>query len=167
MKKVIILAGPGGVGKTTIAKLIEKECNYVFLDGDNQDTEFFPDGGQWLPENSEQLRKAHNKILDSTKALTDSKKKVVVDYIVFGHYLEFFHAFSKVYGDDLQIVVLFPTQVETIIRDRERECWTAGKERIAEVYSEYENIKDDLGKDVFIDTSGQTPEGTLEFIKNT
>lgn len=164
MKNIVILTGPGGAGKSTIAELIAKKCDYVYIDGDREDTEFFPDGGQWLPENSESLKKAHDKILNNTRTLVDNGKKVVVDYIIFGHYLEFFQKFQKEFGDDLQFIVLFPSQEETVIRDRERECWTTGKERIASVYSEFEKIKNIIGQDKFLDTSGQTPEETLNII---
>jgi len=59
------------------------------LDGDREDTEFFPDGNQWLPENSHLLGKAHEKILRKTRELVDKGKSVVIDYIIFGRYLEF------------------------------------------------------------------------------
>ncbi len=161
MKKVILLTGPGGVGKSTLAELIEKECKYVLLDGDSEDTEFFPKGGQWLPENSDLLRKAHDKILIKAKALYNKGNKVVIDYIIFGHYLEFFKKFQKEFGSDLQIAVLFPKQSETIIRDKERECWTTGEDRIKAVYCEFDKIRDKIGGDRYIDTSGQTAEETF------
>lgn len=162
MKKVIILTGPGGVGKTTIAERIEKECGYFLLDGDHEDSEFFPEGGQWLPENSDKLKKAHDKILDKTKELIRGGKRVVVDYIVFGRYEEFFDAFRKEFGDDMQIFVLFPKQEETIARDRDRTCWTTGEDRIKAVYREFEELRDIIGRENYIDTSGQSPEESFE-----
>ena len=162
MKKVIIITGPGGSGKTTIARLLNKECGYVLLDGDKEDTEFFPNSGQWLPKNSDKLEKAQDKILDITKGLVKDKKIVVVDYIVFGHYAEFFDKFRKAFRDDLQIAVLFPEQSEIVVRNKERKCWTTGVDRIKSVYYEFEKLKDKIGEECYFNTSGQTPAETFD-----
>ncbi len=162
MKKVILLAGAGGAGKSTIAELISQKHNYVLIDGDHEDSEFFPDGDQWLPENSKKLARAHDKILSKAQAIVSQGKKVVVDYIVFGRYLEYFEKFRKSFGDDLQICVLFPSEAETVKRDKDRECWTTGADRISVVRCELEMIKDRVGAENFIDTSGQSPEETVK-----
>ncbi len=161
-KKVLILSGPGGSGKTAIAELLVKNCNFVLLDGDNEDTEFFPDGKQWLPENSEKLHEAHEKILKKTKEIFKKGRSVVVDYIIFGHYLEFFEKFKNEFGSSLEIKILFPSKHECIDRDIKRECWTTGVERINKVYKEFEDIKDKLDAENFIDTTEQTTEETFE-----
>lgn len=162
MPTVLILTGPGGAGKTTIAKLIAERCGYEYIDGDREDTEFFPDGDQWLPENTDKLQRAHEKILQKTKSLVDQGKNVVVDYIIFGRYSEFLEMFRKQFGDDLQIKVLFAAHDELVNRDKEREVWTTGAERIKAVSGELMAIKDKIGADNFIDTTGQTPEETFE-----
>tara|TARA_Y100000310_G_C20616440_1_gene780896 strand:+ start:875 stop:1408 length:534 start_codon:yes stop_codon:yes gene_type:complete len=165
--KVLILTGPGGSGKSTIAELLVKKCNFVLLDGDHTDTEFFPKGGQWMPGNSEKLCLAHNKILKMTKNLFNKGENIVIDYIIFGHYLEFFEKFSKEFGKNLVIRVLFPSQKELITRDKDRECWTTGIERIKAVRKEFQAIRSKIGKDKFIDTSNQTPEETFnKYFKN-
>ena len=84
--RVVLLAGAGGTGKSTIAELISRQHGYELLDGDYEDSEFFPYGRQWLPENLNLLKKAHQKILLKTKRLVSSGKSVVVDYIIFGDY---------------------------------------------------------------------------------
>jgi len=161
-KKILILSGPGGSGKTAIAELLVKRCKFVLLDGDNEDTEFFPNGEQWLPKNLKQLALAHDKILKKTKELFEKGNSVVVDYIIFGQYLDFFNKFRREFGDNLEIKILFPSEEELIKRDKNRECWTTGSERIATVYKEFEKIKDVLGKDCYIDTTNETPEITFE-----
>jgi adenylate kinase family enzyme len=162
MKKVIILTGPGGSGKTTIAELIVKKRGYILIDGDNEDSKFFPNGDQWLPENTEKLKQAHNKILQKTEQLVKDGNNVVVDYIIFGRYTEFLDKFKKSFGNDLDIKVLLPAQDEIIKRDRERENWTTGIERITAVSTELESIKEYIGADNFIDTSKESPEKTFE-----
>lgn len=162
MPKVLILTGPGGGGKTTIAKLIAERRGFEYLDGDKVDSEFFPDGDEWLPENSEKLRQAHEKILERTKDLIEEGKSVVVDYIIFGRYVGFLDMFKKAFGSDVQVQVLFPSQQELIKRDKEREIWTTGAERIEAVSKEFLAIKDIIGTENFLDTTGQTPEETFE-----
>ncbi len=160
--KVLILTGPGGSGKTTLAHLLVKESNFVLVDGDREDTEFFPDGGQWLSKNSKKLRLAHDKILKQTKKSFNNGKNVVVDYIIFGHYLEFFNKFSNEFGDRLVIRVLFPSEQQLVQRDKERECWTTGIKRINAVRAEFRSIKSKIGAQNFLDTSNQSPQETFD-----
>jgi adenylate kinase family enzyme len=166
MTKVLLLTGPGGAGKSTIAELIADRGDFVYLDGDHEDTEFFPDGNQWLPENEELLAKAHEKILRKTKELVAQGKNVVIDYIIFGRYREFIESFRKEFGSDLLVKVLFPSKDKIIQRDRdrERECWRTGVERINAVYAEYESLKDVIGEENFLDTSRRSVEETIKLI---
>ncbi|MFA4941289.1 MAG: AAA family ATPase [Patescibacteria group bacterium] len=163
MRKVLILTGPGGAGKTTIADLLVKRRGFNKVDGDYLDSEFFPEGRHWVPENFKKLKQAHDKIFAETKKIfNQGENNVVIDYIIFGHYLEFFKKFKKEFGDNLEIKVLFPTKEETIKRDKERECWTAGIERISAVRAEFEAIRSAVGSDNFFNTTGQTPDETFE-----
>ncbi|MCX6779457.1 MAG: AAA family ATPase [Candidatus Magasanikbacteria bacterium] len=162
-KKVLILTGPGGSGKTTIADLLVERCGFTKIDGDRLDTEFFPNGGQWFPENLDKLKLAHKKIFDETKKeFINSGKNTVLDYIIFGDYSVFLEMFKREFGNNLEIKVLFPTQEETVKRDKERECWTAGVERISEVRAEFEKVRGLIDNDSFIDTTNQTPVETVK-----
>lgn len=164
MPKIILLTGPGGAGKTTIAELLAKQSGFVYLDGDNEDTEFFPNGNQWLPENKALLRKAHEKILRKTKELVEQGKNVVIDYIIFGGYMEFIKSFRDAFGDSFAVKVLLSSKEELVKRDANRECWTTGKERIDAVYAEFEGIRDEIGSESYLDTTGQNVEETAEII---
>jgi len=161
-KKVLILSGPGGSGKTTLTELLVERLGFLKIDGDDLDTEFFPSGGQWFPENLLKLKQAHQKILLEVKRIfNNGENNVVLDYIIFGDYHSFFEMFRKEFASALEIRVLFPVQEELVKRDKDRECWTTGIDRIAIVYSEFEGIREEIGKNCFIDTTGQTPEETF------
>jgi len=164
MPKVLLITGPGGSGKTTVSEMLSQRSGFEYLDGDNVDTEFFPDGDQWLPENAEKLKMAHKKILMKTRELVDQGKSAVVDYIIFGRYPEFVESFKKEFGGDFQIKVLFPSRDELVKRDRNRECWTTGIDRIDAVHKEFDSLKDEIGNEHFLDTTGQIPEETVEAI---
>ena len=159
--KVILLAGAGGSGKSTIAELISRQHGYELLDGDHEDSEFFPYGGQWLPQNLKSLQKAHRKILSKTKLLVSSGKSVVVDYVIFGDYSSYFKIFEDTFRDDLKIVILYPSNSENIKRDFARSNWTTGPVRIAAVRLELYKIRNKIGVEKFLDTSNESPEETI------
>lgn len=161
MQRVLLLTGPGGAGKTTVARLLAERAGYTWLDGDDIDTEFFPDGGHWYPEHSEKLALAHDKIIGKARELFEAGRSVVIDYVIFGRYAEFIGKLKREFGDALEIKVLFPSKEETVRRDLDRECWTAGEKRIAEVMAEFEELRGFIGTENYIDTTGQTPEETL------
>jgi len=164
MTKILLLTGPGGSGKSTVGELLAKRSGFVYLDGDNEDTEFFPDGKQWLPENVSQLQKAHEKILKKTMELVGQGNNVVIDYIIFGRYIKFIQSFRDAFDGDFVVKVLFPSKEELIKRDADRECWTTGKERIDAVYEEFEAIRHEIGAENYLETSGQSVEETVNMI---
>ena len=57
--RVILLAGAGGAGKSTIAELISRQHGYELLDGDYEDSEYFPYGRQWFPQNLNLLKSTY------------------------------------------------------------------------------------------------------------
>ena len=164
MSRILLLTGPGGSGKTTIAERIAQKHDYIYLDGDHEDTEFFPQGGQRDPANAVLMTKAHKKILRLAKAHYDQGKNVVVDYIIFGQFREFIESFRGEFGEDFTVKVLFPSQEECIRRDAERECWTAGEENIAQTTHDLLAIKDVIGDENFVDSTEMSSEETISHL---
>ena len=169
MKNVILLIWPWGVGKTTIAELLRDKHGYHYLDGDHEDTEFFPKWGQWEKKNYPLLKKAHKKILDTTKKLVDAGKKVVVDYIVFYDHLDYIQSFKNSFPEeDLQIVILTADPEIIIQRDTARECWTTWSEMIWKVLGLLEEIREEVWENLFLDTTNlSADEVTREILKRS
>ncbi len=164
MKKVTLITGPGGSGKSTIADLLAQKTGVVWLDGDDMDTEFFPHGGQWDNENSALLAKAHNKILEITQKLFSEGKSVIVDYIIFGRFEDYFSKFKQAFGDDLDIKILLPRKEVIIARNNARTEYQTGEDKITRVYDALEALRDRLGSEAYIDTSSETAEETVEHL---
>lgn len=162
MKKVLLLLGPAGAGKTTIAELLMERSGFIRLDAEHIDLQFFPDHTQWHPENLHLLQYAHDLILEKALELHNQEKNLVIDYIIFADYAQFINKFKSTFGDSLHIRVLFPSKEELVKRDRERECWTVGEERISAVRSEYEALVPIIGAEHYIDTSLLSASETLE-----
>ena len=184
LPNIVLLLGSGGVGKTTIAEKLSKEYGYHWLDGDNADTEIFPNGGQWKKENQKKLKKAHELVLKKTNEVFKTGKRVVVDYIGFNylmakiisknkkylslkttylkHYLDLF---VDNFGKDLRIVIL-TADMETIIkRDKDREYWTTGKANVELVLGRLDELKNCYGES-FIDTSKMSTDDVISSILN-
>ena len=97
---------------------------------------------------------------NKTKEIFQAGKNVVIDYIIFGDYERFIEIFRQTFGNNFDIVVLFPSQEEIMKRDKDRECWTTGPDRIAAVYREFEEVKDVIGAEHFLNTSSHIPKET-------
>ena len=164
MPHVVLLTGPAGAGKTTIAKLLTEKNDYHYIDGDHEDTEFFPKGGQRLPENAELLKKAHQKIIDLARGAADEGRNVVIDYIIFDHHADFIASLKGLFDSRFKIVVLMPSYEETVKRDHEREIWTAGENAIQIARQQLEELKGEIGEESYIDTTHFTPEESYQAV---
>lgn len=163
LANIVLLLGPGGVGKTTIAEKLSEEYGYYWFDGDNADTEIFPNGGQWEQENQEKLKKAHKLILKKTNEIFETKKRVVVDYIGFNYLEHYLELFIEEFGKDLKIAILVADLATIVKRDTERECWTTGKANIELVLDRIKELKNEYG-DCFIDTTQMSVDDVVRSI---
>jgi len=164
MKKpfVIVIAGPTGVGKTTLSKILSNHYNCLHLSEDEVAKQAFPSTYKDVEDFPEKLKVIESKLLDQTKTNFNNGADVVVDCINLEK--EFIEKMRKIFHEHLVVKVLFP-QIETIIeRDRKREIWISGEDTIRLFYKKYEELKPFVGEENYIDNSHQIPEETSEKI---
>ena len=152
---VLVIAGPPGVGKTTIAHIICQH-NCFYLSGDELSKKLFPGVYTDTPE---QLKQTNKELLKRLKDLNVGNC-LVVDLVYLDE--DFLNKLKKLFGKHLIIKVIFPPIKITIERDKKRQCWTSGEEDIKRYYKQYQNLKHIIGENNYIDNSNQNPEETYE-----
>ena len=157
---VIIIAGPTGVGKTTLSKMLSKHYNYAYISEDEIAKEVFPDVYKDIEDYPDKLKIAEKQLLKRAKEIFDSEKYVVIDRINLGK--EFIEEIKKAFHKHLILKVLWLPMETTIERDKRREGWASGEIAIKRFYKKYEELKPIIGEKNYIDNSHQTLEETLE-----
>jgi len=157
---VIVIAGPTGVGKTTLSKILSKYFNCTYISEDEITKEVFPDVYKDIEDYPDKLKIAENQLLKRAKEIFDSGRYVVIDRINLDRaYIE---EMKKTFHKHLILWVLWPPMETTIERDKRREGWTSGEDTIRRFYKKYEELKPIIGEKNYIDNRHQTPEETLE-----
>lgn len=162
--KVIILTGPCGVGKTTVANILSKKMDIELISGDGIKQHLFPEIGN-ITEHPKKLKIVKNTILKSSKSHFSNDKSVLIDYVVVGK--EYIASFQNLFRKNLVIKVLLPNRNIIYERDRNRDCWTSGRKIIDHLYDNYLNLIDIIGKENYLDTENETPEDTANKILNS
>ncbi len=157
---VIVIAGPTGVGKTTLSKMINKHFNCAHISEDEIAKEIFPDEYKNIEDYPDKVKIAERQILKRAKDIFDSGKCVVIDLINLEK--AFIEEMKKAFHKHLMLRILWPSMETTIERDKKREGWTSGEIAIKRFYKKYEELKSIIGEKNYIDSSHQTPEETFE-----
>jgi len=160
--KVIILTGPCGVGKTTIANLLIEELSIELVSGDDIKSTLFPDI-DYINKHSTELALVKEKIFELSELHFSNNKSVLIDYVVLGK--EYIERFKHRFKDHLVIKVLLPKKKIIYDRDQQRESWVSGRRIIDELYSKYESLKDVIGESHYVDNGEESPiETTKELL---
>ncbi len=156
---VIVIAGPPGVGKTTISKMLSGYFNCAYISEDEEAKDVFPETYIHIEDDPDTLKIAESVLLQKAKKIFDSGESVVIDRVNLGK--EFIEETKKAFHSHLMIIVLW-SPVETIIeRDNKRESWTSGESVIKRYCKKYEELKPIIHEKHYIDNSHQTPAETL------
>lgn len=157
---VIVIAGPTGVGKTTLSKMLSKYYKHTYISEDEITKEVFPDVYKNIEDYPDKVKIAENQLLKRAKEIFDSGECIVIDRINLGK--EFIEEIKKAFHKHLILKVLWSPMETTIERDKKRKGWTSGEIAIKRFYKKYEELKPIIGEKNYIDNSHQTPEETLE-----
>ena len=157
---VIVIAGPTGVGKTTLSKILNEHLNCAHISEDEIAKEIFPDEYKNIENYPDKVKIAESQLLKRAKEIFDSGKCVGIDLINLEK--EFIEEMNKAFHKHLMLRILWPSMETTIERDKKREGWTSGEIVIKRFYKKYEELKPIIGEKNYIDNSHQTPEETFE-----
>ena len=157
---VIVIAGPTGVGKTILSKMLSKHFNCIYISEDEIAKEVFPDVYKDIEDYPDKLKIAESQLLKKSKEIFYNGECVVIDLINLGK--EFIEEIKETFNGHLMIRVLWSPIEIAIERDNKREGWTSGEDTIRRFYKKYEELKPIIGEKTYIDNSRQTPDETFE-----
>ena len=115
---VIVIAGPTGVGKTTLAMMLSKHYGCPLISEDKMARKMFPNMYQNIEDYPDKVMLIVNQLYKETKEYFDDKKCVVIDRINLEK--EFIEKMQKTFHRHLILKVLWPPIEITVERDRKR-----------------------------------------------
>ena len=156
-RKVLLISGTAGAGKTALGQLIERKSDYIFIDGDaiskrvNHYARLIP-GVAVQDYQKETIR--------TMLVLLGLGYDVVVGYVINQEILRWYYEGLEKYQITPVFRVLVPDRDVCLQRDIDRECWTAGAEYVDRWFDEQrEYMKTD--QEICIDSSQETLEDTF------
>ena len=157
---VILIAGPTGVGKTTLSKMLARHFNCAHLSEDGIVREIFPNEYKNVEAYPAKIKIVETQLLKIVKEIFTSGECIVIDRINLEK--EFIEEIRKVFRKHLILKVLWPTVEIAIERDKKRAGWTSGEIAVKRFYKKYEALKLVIGEENYIDNSHQASKETFE-----
>lgn len=156
-RKVLLITGTAATGKTSLGQLIERNHDYVFIDGDAiQKRENY-----FKKQNADYNVDYYAQTINTMLILIGLGYNVVVGYIIYGDKLSMLKNALTKYGISPTFRVLVPKRSVCIQRDIDRECWTGGEKWIDEWYNDMQ-LFFETDKSICIDNSDETLEETYK-----
>lgn len=155
-KKVLLITGTAGAGKTAIGQLIESKYNYVFVDGDAIQKRV-----NYFAKRDPSMKVDYQiETINTMLILVALGYNVVVGYIIYGEVLKMYINELAKYRITPIFRVLVPERSVCLERDVTRECWTAGEAWVDKWYDEMRSFLI-THKSLCIDSSNETLEETF------
>lgn len=158
-RRVILISGPVGAGKSAVGQYIERHYGYVFVDGDAISKRLNYRARQNPALKSDECL-YHTETMRTMMVALGLGYDVVVGYVLSSHEVRAYVDRLAEYGIRPLVRVLLPSRETCIRRDIERPCWTAGTDFVDRWYAQQRDLKD-LSLLACLDTSMETVEETV------
>ncbi len=158
---IVIITGSSASGKTTIAKLFEKNCLFHLIDGDQVIKDLGLTSKSW--------NSIHDNLIDRALQF-NFDSNVVISHVVLPEKFAYYQEKLAKHCRDLQIVVLIPSLETLHVRARIRKSHPkpTPQEFIDFFYDKFKSIQATNDDYLVIDNSLQTEQQTLkEIVKYT
>ena len=156
-RKVLLISGTAGAGKTALGQYIESKSDYIFIDGDAVSKRV----NHYARLNPSATTPDYQKeTLRTMLVLLGLGYNVVVGYVINQEVLRWYHNELGRYQITPIFRVLVPDRDVCLQRDIDRECWTAGAEYVDRWFDEQRAyLKTD--SEICIDSSQETLADTF------
>ena len=156
-RKILLITGTAGAGKTALGQRIACGSDYVFVDGDavQKRVHFL------MKRNPKFKANCQTETLHTAMTLLALGYDVVVGYIINRETLKTYTAALAKYGIVPTFRVLVPERAACLARDESRECWTAGAQWVDQWYDEMRSYLK-THPALCIDSSGESLEETFQ-----
>ncbi len=155
-KKVLLISGTAGVGKSALGQFIEEKSDYIFVDGDaiskrvNHYARLNP---------NDKTPDYQQETIRTMMVLLGLGYDVIVGYVINNDVLKCYYENLSKYQVKFTFRVLVPERSVCIQRDIDRKYWTAGTEYVDRWYEEQRAYLL-TSPEACLDTSKETLEET-------
>ena len=132
-RKVLLISGTAGAGKTALGQFIESKSDYIFVDGDAISKRV---NHYMKPDPSTAMHEYQKETLRTILVLLGLGYDVVAGYVINQEALRWYREGLARYLITPAFRVLVPKRDVCLQRDIDRECWTAGAEYVDRWYDE-------------------------------
>jgi hypothetical protein len=155
-RKVLLITGTAGAGKTALGQLIESRVHYVFIDGDAVQKCV----NHFAKSDPSMKRDYQAATIDTMIIALGLGYDVVVGYIITKETLKLYTSALAEYSLVPTFRVLVPERKICLERDIARDCWTAGEVWVDQWYEEMLSYVT-THRSLCIDSSNETLEETF------
>ncbi|MEA4890530.1 MAG: zeta toxin family protein [Clostridiaceae bacterium] len=155
-KKVLLITGTAGAGKTAIGQMIENKSDYIFIDGDAVQKRV----NYFVKRDPRIQADYQGETIRTMLILLGLGYPVVVGYIINRETLERYQTELAKYKITPVFRVLVPERNICLERDIARDCWTAGAKWVDQWYDEMRSFLV-THPELCIDNSHETLEETF------